>query len=113
MRPAMENPALRNDAIVDMGGRVVGQSNGRASEAGESVLEEMEFEEIVDENQWNKEKAQQVVREGDDEETAKQKGVAIGGWWGWFAIDNGWPIHGYGVWWGRRRELERQRESNW
>lgn len=49
-RPAMEDPALGNDAIVDLGRRIVGQGDGTSAESGEKIFNEMEFEKIVEKN---------------------------------------------------------------
>lgn len=46
---AVKNPALRNNGVVDYGGGVVGEVDGGAGESGEEILEEMDFEEIVEE----------------------------------------------------------------
>lgn len=48
--PAVEDAALGNDAIIDVGGVVESQDDGAAAESGEKILEEVEFEEIVQEN---------------------------------------------------------------
>lgn len=71
----MENPALGNDAVVDMGGGVVGQGDGAASEPGEKVSEEMEFEEMVEEGKGDCEKGKQVVPNGNEKEIVEQNNV--------------------------------------
>lgn len=94
-RPAMENAALWNDAIVEMGRGSISQGDGTASQAIESILEEMEFEEIVEKNQRGEEEGEQVVRERDKVERVEEKGVGIGRWYGWSGINNA-PIEGHG-----------------
>lgn len=64
MSPAMENAALGNDAVVDDGARVVSKANGMASESGKQVLEEMEFQEIVEKHEGENEEGQIVVPRG-------------------------------------------------
>lgn len=55
--PAMKNPALGNDAVVDIGGGIVGQDDGKTSQTSAKVFEEMEFQEIVEKNEESNEKA--------------------------------------------------------
>ena len=61
MVPAMENAALGNDGVVDDGARVVSKANGLSSESGKQILEEMEFQEIVEKHEGENEKGQKVV----------------------------------------------------
>lgn len=57
----MENAALGNDGVVDDGARVVSKANGLSSESGKQILEEMEFQEIVEKHEGENEKGQKVV----------------------------------------------------
>lgn len=62
----MQNPAFGNDAVVNIRAGIVGQCNRVSSQTSAKIFEEMEFQEIVEKNQRNNEKANEVMPNGNE-----------------------------------------------
>ena len=58
---------------------MVREGDGRASEAGEEVADEVELEEGVEEEERGGEGGEEVVGERDEAEGAEEEGVGVGG----------------------------------
>lgn len=71
----MENLALGNDTIVNLGAMTVRYLHRRASESSEQIFDEMELQEIVDEENITNQESNQVVPNGDDGERVEQETV--------------------------------------
>lgn len=73
----MENAALGNDGVIDVGGVVVSEDDGAAAESGQQILEEVEFEEIVEEDSAEDGESEKVVRDRDQRERIEELVVGI------------------------------------
>jgi len=106
---AVKNPALRNDSVVDYGGGVVGEVDGGAGESGEEILEEMDFEEIVEEVYESEGGGEEVMVDWNLGEGLKEEGVGVGRR-GWKELEvRAIAIHGI-VMDSEELNLERERE---
>jgi len=73
-----KNLALRNDVVVDLRGGVVGEKHRGACESREEILEEMEFEEVVENGEENERCKEKIVAERDEREDLQKKPVSAG-----------------------------------
>lgn len=80
---AMKNPALWNDGVVELGGGVEGEFNGRAWESGEEIFEEMDFEEIVEKVYQNSGEYEQVMPEWNKRKSLEKDQVTVWSWSWW------------------------------
>lgn len=70
----MKNLTLGSNGLVEFGARGEGQRYRMASESsGNQVTKEMNFEEIVEENERKEQKSKQVVRDWDERERFEKK----------------------------------------
>ena len=70
----MKNLTLGSDDLVQLRPRSKGERHRMASESSnDQVTKDMNFEEIIEENEQNEKKSKQVVRDWDERERLEEK----------------------------------------